>query len=176
MDFNNFDIYNKSEIINRDCFFKKKCGNSIRRAIIREHALCLQTILENIKDASKLNMNAHNKSNQTPLTFAITHLFAKNCSPESTVDIIKILLENGCNINSKGPGGNTPLHLAVIYTTSKKIFDTLLYYNPNPFIKNNTGETPTELYNFSKHDIEIIYLLENYEKNFEILIKEPHAV
>lgn len=64
-------------------------------------------------------------------------------------EIMKLLLENGADINSKDLLGRTPLHYAII-NDSTELVGILQEYDPKPGIQDKDGKTPVDLLNERK--------------------------
>lgn len=80
---------------------------------------------------SGYNVNKTDESNATPLIDAVTF---------NKIEIVKLLVENGANINHKVNVGTTPLMLAT--SNNLKITDYLLKNGAKVNVKNNDGLTP----------------------------------
>ena len=80
-------------------------------------------------------------SRETPLM-----IVSKYANDESSIDTIKLLLENGANPNSQNIYGNTPLIFSVHYNENKsliiEIVNLLLKYGANPNLGDNNNEPP----------------------------------
>lgn len=172
MNFGNMELSKEAAGL---CIYRKKCRN-IKLAISRRHVTCLIDILNTIKYSGDLQkcINEHNQNNQTALTFSITSVFPKNMEFGSTsLDMSKILVGYGADINAKGPGGNTPLHLCITYS-KYAIIPLLFEHNADPNIKNNDGQTPLQLASSLRKKGKIIKMLQDYENSYNSLdIKEP---
>ena len=171
----NFDNIELTRGAARLCVYKKKCRN-VKLAISRRHDICLVDILNTIKHNGDLQkfINEHDQHNQTTLTFSITSTFPKNAIVSNTsLDISKILVRYGADTNAKGPGGNTPLHLCIIYS-KYNIMPLLFEHNADPNIKNDDGKTPLELSWSLNKKGKIIKMLQEYEESYNLLdIKQP---
>lgn len=60
------------------------------------------------------------------------------------IEIIKLLLNHGADINAQNKGGNTPLHLASMSNNEDIVF-LLLDHGANINIQNRTGETASQM-------------------------------
>ncbi len=77
----------------------------------------------------------------------VIHKLIEKCDK---LDYIRILLENGTDVNGKDENGRTPLHHAVIHSQDIKeknikktdIFDLLFEFKADPNIKDDEGQTP----------------------------------
>jgi len=83
---------------------------------------------------NKLDINAKDKKNKTPLHIAA---FIGN------IDIIKILIDNKAKINIQDKDGNTPLHVANYYS-HKEVYQYLIENGASLEIKNKLGQVPAE--------------------------------
>lgn len=110
-------------------------------------------------DVSKLKMvNMPDLQEQTPLFNAVI----------DKLEITKILIANGANVNAKDINGDTPLIFAVIYNNFEST-KLLLSNGANPNIRNNKGETP--IFN-AVRDMELVELLIKYKAILDIKNKE----
>jgi ankyrin repeat protein len=149
--------------LDRFCNFVKKCRN-VKMTIMRGHIDCLTFIL-NHGNLIK-HINEHDAYNQTALTFSITH----RVRSEFSYKIFKLLIEFGADVNIKGPGGNTPLQLCIIY--GKKNYLPLLFEKyADPNILNRSGKTCLDL---AISEQEIYNTIRDYVESYNSLdIKEP---
>ncbi len=72
------------------------------------------------------------------------HVACKNGTEES----IRVLINNGADINKTNRDGNTPLHVIKFNKPDNKNISKLLkliFYNPDPTIKNNKEETAIDI-------------------------------
>jgi len=94
-------------------------------------------MVEEKKKVETLDINAKNKSNETPL-----HLACKLAKP----DVIDYLLDKGADCDLKDKDGNTCLHLLEILDNDKSyneyiiIYEKILNYGAELKIKNNDGK------------------------------------
>ncbi|HNY10039.1 MAG TPA: ankyrin repeat domain-containing protein [Candidatus Wallbacteria bacterium] len=78
----------------------------------------------------------------TPLHFA--------SQKDDNIPTVKLLIENGADLNARGGLGSTPLHSA-IYHKDASFCEPLLKYGADPLIKDKHGATPiSELETFNK--------------------------
>lgn len=85
-----------------------------------------------------LNVNHRNKGNETPLLKAIQN---------NQLEVTRILLDNGADINFKNKEGNSLFHIALVDVVSYELFDLLCEYDqPNLEEFNSTGSSL--LFNF----------------------------
>jgi len=82
------------------------------------------------------SVNTVNPAGLTALHFAAEH--------ESNVEVAKVLLSMGANVNFKGSGGITPLHLAVTYGNIE-IAKILISNGANVNVKEDNGMTPLHI-------------------------------
>lgn len=122
--------------------------------------------------ADKANLNQPNGNGDTPLCFAIdientdavSELITAGADvnqaaglmpsertmplmravDKGLVDIVKLLLQNGAQVNAQDAFKNTALTRA-IQKENVAVVAALLEANPNPFLKNGKGQTPLEL-------------------------------
>lgn len=86
-----------------------------------------------------VNIEADNESRATPLHLAVAF------RDEQVADrMIKVLINNGAELNSTQSGGQTPLHHAV-GRKSVKLVDTLIEAGADPFLKDLTGRSAADL-------------------------------
>lgn len=106
------------------------------------------------------DLNIENGKYQTPLTY-VTSTFDEN-----GILLIKLLLENGADINYKNYNGYTAIMCAAEYNKNNEIFEFL--YKTGAFINVNTGkgETITILASRNENPKILNFLLENTE-NFD---------
>ncbi len=103
-------------------------------------------------EAYNPNWDIRNASGKTVLEAAIER-FSWGMSPESIekyLNEIRELIQKGCGVNVQNSEGNTPLHLALTLKYKKpeyknKIIKLLLAEGANPKIKNNKGQTASDL-------------------------------
>ena len=62
-----------------------------------------------------------------------------------SVDVIKLLVDSGADINSRNRRGGTPLHYAARYSSKDDIFQLLVSKGADADIKNNLGQTPKNI-------------------------------
>lgn len=83
---------------------------------------------------------------------------------ESTIEIIKLLLDNGININEKDPMGYTPLFIAMMASNiqliyKKELLHLFMKYGADKTIKNKNNETV----------LDYLYGRKQYKDLYEIL-------
>lgn len=162
------------------CNFAFKC-DTVSLSISRRHVKCLKYLLECIHSVSSCTVqNCINI--QTNLDDTLLHFFARGSlhgDEIENIEMLHILMEYGSDINCKGPGGNTPLHLLIEHyrvgsSRSENILKAFLKLNPNPYIKNNKKYTPMDIAILLNRDSCYAILKEYVEKyNMLFLIKEP---
>ncbi len=87
--------------------------------------------------ASGYDINAPDSNNWTPLHFAAQ----ANC-PE----VVKLLIENGANIEAREVNGNTPLWVATMNSNQgAQAVEILINFGANPDEKNIHGISPRDL-------------------------------
>ena len=68
------------------------------------------------------------------------------CAQNQYVDIAKLLIDAGANVDVKDVYGNTPLFKAVFFSKGKmEMIKLLLEAGANPDVKNNSDVSPKEL-------------------------------
>lgn len=77
-------------------------------------------------------------------------------------EIIKIILENGADVNYVNKDGNTMLHHAVHWSNNKEIVQILLEHGAEVNAKNNDGLTPLHYAQYNLNHKEMIVLLRKY--------------
>jgi len=82
------------------------------------------------------NINALNPAGLTALHFAAEH--------ESNVEVVKVLISMGANVNFKGSGGIAPLHLAATYG-NVEIAKILISNGADVNVKEDNGMTPLHI-------------------------------
>ena len=105
-----------------------------------ETPLCLAVIGGHVSTISTLlshnaQIEARTKKSMTPL------LCARENVSTSRIDVMRILLLNGANLDAKDENGDTALHQAVSLSRPDWV-KFLLSFNPNLEVQNNMGETP----------------------------------
>jgi len=100
-------------------------------------ALCQSGTRSEVERAIRAgaNVNAANENGWTALHFAALY----NDDPE----VVKLLLENGANIDARDEYGDTPLMNAVISQFPRHIL-LLLNHGADPNVVNNAGETASD--------------------------------
>ena len=104
-----------------------------------------------IKNGANLDLDAQDTSGETPLHYACKHGY---------LDIAKLLIEKGANVNSKDQQNDSPLHLAVKYGRKNHI-KILLKNGAEIDTKNNSSFTPLHEAIFRKKPNVVKLLLEN---------------
>ena len=105
-----------------------------------ETPLCLAVIGGQVSTISALlshnaQIEARTKKGLTPL------LCARENVSTSRIDVMRVLLLNGANLDAKDENGDTALHQAVSLSRPDWV-KFLLSFNPNLELQNNMGETP----------------------------------
>lgn len=68
------------------------------------------------------------------------------CAQNRYIDIAKVLIDSGANVDIKDVYGNTPLFKAVFFSKGKtEMIQLLIEAGANPDTKNNSGVSPKEL-------------------------------
>lgn len=98
------------------------------------HYACNRSNVEMVRILLNYNakLNAVSYCGYTTLHMAVGR-------PDPDMETIKLLLENGVNVNTVDCEGNTALHIANWYG-KQNILDFLLQYGANPEVKNNKGK------------------------------------
>lgn len=91
----------------------------------------LETIIKSGADLDALDP----QSGSTPLGMAITF---------NNLAAVKLLIENGANINKQSKDGSTPLHTAAFFCR-REILEYVLEKNPDQSIRNQYGQTPQDI-------------------------------
>lgn len=108
---------------------------------------------------------------KTPLVFPEGDSeFVKNA--EQT---LKVLLSAGLDINVRNKKGDTPLHLACLYSNKHKV-EILLKAGANPNLRNFQGETPLFLLPSNDTDTAKVLLLHGADPNAKGRREEPLLV
>jgi cytohesin len=122
----------------------KNWDDELLKAAENGNLIKVQTALEN-----GANPNAKNNNNgSTPLHIA---------AYKGHVEIVKILLDRGADLNAKDNTGHAPLHWAAI-EGHVDVVRVLLDRGANPNAKNNTGHTPLHNAAYFGH-VEIVKIL-----------------
>ena len=105
-----------------------------------ETPLCLAVIGGHVSTISTLlshnaQIEARTKKGLTPL------LCARENVSTSRINVMRILLSAGANLDARDENGDTALHQAVSLSRPDWV-EFLLSFNPNLELQNNTGETP----------------------------------
>jgi len=108
-----------------------------------------------IKDGADVNEKADIDGRETMLTSAIK---------TSTMEIVKLLLDSGADVNKTDFFGRTAAHLAIGGKTD--LIELLLRYEPDLTIKDKDGDTPLDLARKSKHK-KFIEIIEKYIEKME---------
>lgn len=103
----------------------------LRDAIENKHTAVTKLLLTN---GSKVN-SKNKKPSNTPLHFAAIN---------GDIEIVKMLLDRGANIDAKNQYGRTPLHNA-IENKKMEITELLLNRGANINVKSNDGITPLHI-------------------------------
>lgn len=80
---------------------------------------------------------ARGPKDDTPLHYAVK-------SRSGSVDVIKLLVDSGADVNARNTSGDTPLHYAAKYDR-KDIFQLLVSKGADVVIKNDRGRTPKDI-------------------------------
>jgi len=80
-------------------------------------------------------------------------LIASVAGKDAKIEIVKTLLDKGIDINTKGFGGNTPLHLACMGLNEEAI-KLLLSHGADKSIKNNKGVSSEQILKDMRIDID----------------------
>ena len=99
-------------------------------AVIGGHVSTISTLLSH-----NAQIEARTKKGLTPL------LCARENVSTSRINVMRILLSAGANVDAKDENGDTALHQAVSLSRPDWA-KFLLSFNPNLELQNNTGETP----------------------------------
>lgn len=84
------------------------------------------------------------------------------------IDLVKLLLNKGLDVNKKGQGGDTPLHNAVVYNRLSMV-KLLLDHGADLSITNDHNQTPLDIAVEEEYS-KIVDYITSYER---IDIKEP---
>ncbi len=107
------------------------------------HVACLfghEKLVEQLVSRSALiNLNADNESRATPLHAAV--MFREEDAAER---IVRLLVDNGAELNAKQRGGTTPLHHAVA-RGSTTLVKCLIELGADPFLKDDFQRSPADL-------------------------------
>lgn len=100
-------------------------------ACTKEDVSDLETIIKSGADLNALDP----QSGSTPVGMAIVF---------NNLAAVKLLIENGADINKQSKDGSTPLHTAAFFCR-REILEYLLEQNPDPSIRNQYGQTPYDV-------------------------------
>lgn len=99
------------------------------------------------------NANARDQRGWNALFFSLESASAKmnaslmhagSFSPEQRSELIRLLIEAGCDVNLRSNNGNRPLHIAAEYAAPSDV-QLLLKNNADPRVENIDSETPFNL-------------------------------
>lgn len=65
-----------------------------------------------------------------------------NACSNNNIDIVKILINSGANVNIGIKYANTPIHVAAKYATDPQIFDMLFFHGADIEFRDQNGKTP----------------------------------
>lgn len=97
---------------------------------------------KNIDEVKQVLYNCDINEQEEETGFTALHYCAQN----QHIDIAKMLIDAGANVDVKDVYGNTPLFKAVFFSKGKtEMIKLLLEAGANPDIKNDSGVSPKEL-------------------------------
>ena len=137
-------------------------------AIVRGHLECIKILLNTdlshtLRSPDGSIINFKTIRGRTPLMIAIIL---------KRINIVKMLLEAGANLNVQDNDGLTVLHYAVMNDDNLELIKLLLSYSPNRCLKDKRGLTPSSYaYLNDNHPLAPLNYLIGY-KEFITLCKE----
>ena len=96
-----------------------------------------------------------NKSSQNELKVMPLH----SAAASQNLEITRLLIENGADVDATQNGGFTPLH-AASHNGQIKMIKLLIAAGANPRIKNNENKTPEDLAREEGHEEAVDYLIQ----------------
>jgi ankyrin repeat protein len=70
---------------------------------------------------------------------------ADGAQPQTGVELCRLLLKHGADINARDAINNTPFHTAAMYMASDEVFEWLLANSADPAVTNTEGKTPLDI-------------------------------
>ncbi|XP_055957954.1 ankyrin-2-like, partial [Patella vulgata] len=123
-------------------------GNTpLLAAITNHHTNCVELLLNN--EYSPANTKHRDKTVNTPLMVAVNN-----------VDIVRLLINSGCQLNKTNRFKDSALHLAVRFN-NVKVVELLLKSGIDVTLKNKNGRTALQMASIL-----------NYERIFNILVRD----
>ncbi|MEM6473841.1 MAG: ankyrin repeat domain-containing protein [Planctomycetota bacterium] len=132
-----FNVTNSSEaakqLVVRRARFDRDIRDAIADAVAGGDLEELRRHLSRRQQGGRVN-EQQPRSGSTPLGTAALH---------GNLDVAKLLLRRGANVNGKNRDGNTPLHIAA-FLCREEFVELLLDSGASPTIKNARGETAVD--------------------------------
>ena len=130
------------------------------------HAAAYSGNLEVVRiliDYDPAYVNVRSESRSTPLHWALRgHDFKDG----SVISVLRLLLEQGADINAQNQDGRTPLHMAS-FDRALEVVRLLLEHGADVEVKNKYGRTPLHLASFDGA-LEVIRLLLEHGADVEV--------
>ena len=137
-----------------DDIIEQKEGDHIYHSICRFNRL--KFLKEIVQRKFPLDINALNKSKETPLITAINN---------KGIECAEFMVKLGCDINLRNKGDLSPLMMTA-KIGNKKLFELLLNKGANINDKNILGETPLSLAQSYHHDDLAMFILQRSKLKF----------
>jgi hypothetical protein len=135
-------------------------NNNLYRAIVALDKAKVEKLIAQGADVNaKLDDPTDTFDGDPMLTIAVrfsSHEFQR-------LDVVKLLIDKGADVNAKEPNGNTPLHLADL---NAELVELLIAKGADVNIKNKLGETPLQALP-AKHQKDSICLLPDYRPDHD---------
>lgn len=121
-------------------------------------------------DLDQIQLSIKNKKNQINCTdsdgFTPLHMAVKSVHAWRRLDSIKLLIDNGANVNAVDKLGNTPLHYAQRHRDNREILSLLIMNGGNIMIKNEDNESPLSLSNMKQYMLDMAKLYDRGNRNW----------
>ena len=99
----------------------------------------IQAMQTAIKSGANVNEASTGKGSANPIMWALW----SNSSDQRILEMTKLLVENGANINTRDESGYTPLHWSV-FNRRQEVVKYLIMQGADPTAKSNDGQTALE--------------------------------